>query len=87
MPKLNQIVAVVAGKKTRAEKEFGELNKAAQKPDLFVGLSRTYQPAEENGEALPAEQKFPVAVVGLHGLLAATTLVLVLLAAAGVGGS
>jgi hypothetical protein len=33
----------------------------------------------------PAEQHFPVAVVGLHGLLAATTLVLVLLAAAGVG--
>jgi manganese efflux pump family protein len=35
----------------------------------------------------PAEQHFPVAIVGLHGLLAATTLVLVLLAAAGVGGS
>jgi hypothetical protein len=35
----------------------------------------------------PAEQHFPVSIVGLHGLLAATTLVLVLLAAAGVGGS
>jgi hypothetical protein len=35
----------------------------------------------------PAEQHFPVPIVGLHGLLAATTLVLVLLAAAGVGGS
>lgn len=34
----------------------------------------------------PAEQQFPVAVVGLHGLLAAATLVLVLLTAAGVGG-
>jgi manganese efflux pump family protein len=34
-----------------------------------------------------AEQRFPVAVVGLHGLLAATTLVLVFLAAAGIGGS
>ncbi len=33
----------------------------------------------------PAEQHFPVAIVGLHGLLAATTLVLVFLAAAGVG--
>jgi hypothetical protein len=33
----------------------------------------------------PAEQHFPVAVVGLHGILAATTLVLVLLTAAGVG--
>lgn len=38
-------------------------------------------------DAAPAEQRFPVAVVGLHGLLAATTLVLVFLAAAGVGGS
>jgi manganese efflux pump family protein len=35
----------------------------------------------------PAEQHFPVAVVGLHGALAATTLVLVLLTAIGVGGS
>ena len=35
--------------------------------------------------ATPAEQHFPVAVVGLHGVLAATTLVLVFLAALGVG--
>jgi hypothetical protein len=33
----------------------------------------------------PAEQRFPIAVVGLHGLLAATTLVLVFLATIGVG--
>ena len=39
------------------------------------------------GPTTPAEQHFPVAIVGLHGLLAATTLVLVLLTAAGVGGS
>jgi hypothetical protein len=32
----------------------------------------------------PAEQHFPVAIVGLHGLLGATTLVLVLLTAVGV---
>jgi hypothetical protein len=36
---------------------------------------------------MPAEQHFPVPIVVLHGLLAATTLVLVLLAAARVGGS
>jgi hypothetical protein len=35
----------------------------------------------------PPEQHFPVPIVGLHGALAATTLVLVLLTAAGVGGS
>jgi hypothetical protein len=39
------------------------------------------------GEGRPAEQHFPVPIVALHGLLAATTLVLVLLTAAGVGGS
>jgi hypothetical protein len=33
---------------------------------------------------LPAEQHFPVAIVTLHGLLAVTTVVLVLLAAVGV---
>jgi hypothetical protein len=35
----------------------------------------------------PAEQHFPVAIVAAHGLVAATTLVLVLLAALKVGGS
>ena len=33
----------------------------------------------------PAEQHFPVAIVGLHGLLAVTTVVLVFLTAIGVG--
>ena len=36
---------------------------------------------------VPAEQHFPVAVVTLHGLLAVTTVVLVLLTALKVGGS
>lgn len=46
-------------------------------------------PAVAVGAAIdtPAEQHFPVAIVALHGILAATTLVLVLLTAAGVGGS
>jgi hypothetical protein len=33
----------------------------------------------------PAEQRFPVPVVGLHGLLAVTTVILVFLTAIGVG--
>ena len=41
--------------------------------------------ANPGGE--PAEQRFPVAIVGLHGVLAVTTVVLVFLTAAGVGGS
>jgi manganese efflux pump family protein len=36
-------------------------------------------------DTAPAEQRFPVPIVGLHGVLAATTLVLVFLAAVGVG--
>jgi len=39
------------------------------------------RPAQAEG----AEQRFPVPVVGLHGVLAATTLVLVFLTAVGVG--
>jgi manganese efflux pump family protein len=41
----------------------------------------TGQPTTE----LPPEQHFPVPLIGLHGLLALTTLVLVLLTALGVG--
>jgi hypothetical protein len=37
------------------------------------------------GGGVPAEQHFPPGIVGLHGLLAATTLVLVFLVAVGVG--
>jgi hypothetical protein len=59
MAKLNQIVAVVAGKKTRVEKEFGELNKILQKADLFHGIARQYQPVDEDGEELPSERKDP----------------------------
>jgi manganese efflux pump family protein len=36
-------------------------------------------------EPVPAEQHFPVPIVALHGVAAVTTVVLVLLAAAGVG--
>jgi hypothetical protein len=38
-----------------------------------------------SGPAQPAEQRFPVAIVALHGIGAVTTLVLVLLAALEVG--
>jgi hypothetical protein len=40
--------------------------------------------APDSTPGLPAEQRFPVAIVTLHGLLAVTTVVLVFLAAIGV---
>ncbi len=42
--------------------------------------------AEAVDPSTPAEQHFPVAAVALHGVLAVTTVVLVLLTALGVGG-
>jgi hypothetical protein len=44
-------------------------------------------PATTVGEAGPVEQHFPVSIVAAHGLLAVATVLLVLLAAIGVGGS
>jgi hypothetical protein len=49
-------------------------------------LQQRQRGGAEEGDR-PAEQHFPVTVVALHGLLAATTLVLVFLTAVGVGGS
>jgi hypothetical protein len=58
---------------------------------LAIWLGQRRRPATTAGPpaetATTAEQSFPVAVVALHGVLAAVTLVLVLLTAAGVGGS
>jgi hypothetical protein len=53
---------------------------------IWLQRRRTVEPvAVGAAAATPAEQHFPVAIVALHGLLAATTLVLVLLTAARVG--
>lgn len=41
--------------------------------------------SQRKNRVASAEQRFPIPIVGLHGLLAATTLVLVFLASAGVG--
>ena len=57
MTKLNQIVAVVNGKKTRTQKSLTEIYKKLQKSALFEGLARTYTPSDEEGETQPPEKK------------------------------
>lgn len=58
MTKLNQVIAVVNGKKTRTQRELTDLHKVCQKPELFNGFHKTYQPLdEEEGETLPPESK------------------------------
>ncbi|MFG2132980.1 hypothetical protein ACGFNV_34985 [Streptomyces sp. NPDC048751] len=49
-------------------------------------MYRTTGTPAAGDEAAPAERHLPVPVVAAHGVLAATTLVLVLLAALEVGG-
>jgi hypothetical protein len=56
---------------------------------LFIWLGQrsqaTVRAGDAAGGAVPAERHFPNIIVGAHGVLAATTLVLVFLVAIGVG--
>lgn len=57
MGKLNQVIAVVSGKKSQAEKVLTDIYHRAQKPELFSGISRVYRPKDDDGERLPPESK------------------------------
>lgn len=57
MGKLNQVIAVVASKKTKATQTLTDIYHKVQKSVLFDGISRTYQPKDEDGERLPSESK------------------------------
>jgi hypothetical protein len=55
MARLNQIVAIEKGIKSRSFQELTEAHHALQKPALLSGISRTYRPKDEEGEQLPPE--------------------------------
>jgi hypothetical protein len=55
MPKLNQIIAIEKGEKTKLYNEFTELYKTSQKVALFNGFSKTYTPKDDEGELFPSE--------------------------------
>ncbi len=55
--RLSQVIAVEKQVKSRVNSEGAELHKLNQKPDLFNGMSRTYERRSEDGEDLPSEQK------------------------------
>ena len=57
MPKLNQIIAIQAGKKSQAGKTITEAYQTLQKGGLLEGISRTYKPKDDDGEHLPPEKK------------------------------
>ncbi len=53
--KLNQIIAVEKGVKSKSFQELTEAHHAVQKTALLSGISRTYQAKDEEGEQLPPE--------------------------------
>jgi hypothetical protein len=53
--KLNQIIAVEKGVKSKSFQDLTEAHHAVQKPTLLSGISRAYQPKDEEGEQLPPE--------------------------------
>src|SRR6185312_14747318 len=55
MAKLNQIIAVEKGIKSRSFQELTEAHQQLQKPAVLSGISRTYRPKDEEGETLPPE--------------------------------
>ena len=55
--RLSQVIAIEKQIKSKVNSEGAELHKANQKPDLFNGMSRTYEKKDEEGEDLPSEQK------------------------------
>lgn len=59
MAKLNQIVALAPTKKTRAKEVMEAVYHQFQKPPLFDGISRKYEPKDETGDRLPPENKLP----------------------------
>jgi hypothetical protein len=65
---------------------FGMLALWLQRRQAAPALAGTAGVTGQEG-SLPAEQHFPVPIVAVHGLVAASTLVLVLLSALKVGGS
>jgi hypothetical protein len=52
---LAQILAISKGVKAQATRDFTDAHRDVQKPQLLAGLSRTYQPRDDEGERLPSE--------------------------------
>jgi len=57
MAKLNQVIAIEKGVKSRVYGRLSELNKVLQKPGLFNGFSKQYEKRDEEGEDLPPERQ------------------------------
>lgn len=59
MTKLNQIIAISKDVNGRAESALTKAYHNLQKSDLLTGISRRYDPRDEEGDHLPSESKRP----------------------------
>jgi len=66
--RLNQVVAIERDVKGATAREIDAIYKLVQKPQLLSGISRTYQPKDEDGDQLPPEST--LVQVTLNKLLA-----------------
>jgi hypothetical protein len=55
MAKLNQIIAISKGVKSESLRAITDAHRDVQKQPLLSGISRTYQPKDDEGERLPPE--------------------------------
>ena len=55
--KLNQVICIEKGVKSKVTADVTELHKIAQKADLFAGFTKVYQKLADDGEDLPGERK------------------------------
>ena len=57
MPKLNQILAIEKGTKSRIYGEITQMHHLLQKPSQLNGFSKTYQKKDEDGDDYPPEKQ------------------------------
>lgn len=57
MPKLNQILAIEKGEKTKVYGDTTKVHHRLEKAELLSGMSRTYRPKEDEGEKFPDEDQ------------------------------
>lgn len=55
--KLCQVLAIDSGVRNKSKSELTALHRAAEKPELYAGLNRTYRPRDEEGEKFPDERQ------------------------------
>ena len=57
MPKLNQVLSIEKGTKSRIYSEFSRMHNAVQKAALLNGFAKTYQKKDEDGDSYPPERQ------------------------------